>query len=59
MAHLQNTPQQYYNIKLLAEAISTIDITRYPDYELSTKHFKEVEQKILSKSDLYKKKNFD
>lgn len=59
MVHLQNTQQQYYNIKLLADAISSIDITRYPEYELTSKQFKEVEQSILSKSDFYKKRSFD
>jgi hypothetical protein len=59
LAHLQNTQQQFYNISLLAEAIAEIDITRYPEYELTAKQFKEVEQNIFTTSDLYKKKNFD
>lgn len=59
LAHLQNTQQQYYNIKLLADALSKIDVSKHHEFQLNNVEHQMNIEMIAKKSDLYAKKNFD
>jgi len=59
LSHLQNTPQQYYNIKLLADSLAKIDINNHPEFQLKPNEFKAMIEAINRKSDFYYSKIFD